>query len=288
MPRSMTSFAREEAQYSWGTLACEIRSVNHRYLEASVKLPESLRAIEPAIREKLRKTLSRGKVETVFFLRFDNKSNEELALNAELSQQMIALAESIYKQLDHAAPINPIDILKWPGVLTSAEVDSDTLKNAANDLLEATLKQLISSREREGNELKNFIEQRLIGIDEHVSFVRERMPQILEQHRLKLREKLDTLKVDVDEERFNQEAIYIAQKADVAEELDRLEAHIQEVKNTLNQKGPIGRRLDFLMQELNREANTLSSKSMASDTTQHAVDLKVLIEQMREQIQNIE
>ena len=288
MPHSMTSFARQEVQHPWGTLSCEIRSVNHRYLEASVRLPETLRVIEPNIREALRKKLSRGKVETNLYFRTDASEQTELALNEGLAQQIVNLAEQLQEQLTDPAQLNPLDILRWPGVLATAEVDGDTLQAAAMDIVKATLTQLLESREREGAELKQFIEQRLAGVAEHVSFVRTRLPEILESHRQKLREKLDALKVEVDEERFSQEAVYVAQKADVAEELDRLEAHINEVRHTLQQKGPIGRRLDFLMQELNREANTLSSKSMASDTTQSAVDLKVFIEQMREQVQNIE
>lgn len=288
MPRSMTSFARREVQHPWGTLSCEIRSVNHRYLEASVRLPETLRAIEPNIREALRKQLSRGKVETNIYLRTENSDQTDLALNQALADKIVKLAEELQQQLHDPAKLNPLDILRWPGVLTTAEVDSDTLQAAAMDILHSTLEQLLESRDREGSELKQFIEQRLEGVAKHVSFVHARLPEILESHRQKLREKLESLKVEVDEERFSQEAVYVAQKADVAEELDRLEAHINEVRHTLQQKGPIGRRLDFLMQELNREANTLSSKSMASDTTQSAVDLKVLIEQMREQVQNIE
>ncbi|VUD69158.1 hypothetical protein TDB9533_04524 [Thalassocella blandensis] len=288
MPRSMTSFARREVQHPWGTLSCEIRSVNHRYLEASVRLPETLRAIEPNIREVLRKQLSRGKVETNVYLRTETSEHTDLALNQGLADKIVNLAEELQQQLKNPAQLNPLDILRWPGVLTTAEVDSDTLQEAALAIVHSTLEQLLESREREGKELKQFIEQRLEGVAQHVRFVHGRLPEILESHRQKLREKLDALKLEVDEERFSQEAVYVAQKADVAEELDRLEAHINEVRHTLQQKGPIGRRLDFLMQELNREANTLSSKSMASDTTQSAVDLKVLIEQMREQVQNIE
>lgn len=288
MPRSMTSFARQEVQHPWGSLSCEIRSVNHRYLEASVRMPDTLRACEPKIREQLRKQLSRGKVEVNLYLRTDAGDQNDLALNNALASHIVTLAEQLQQQLQDPAKLNALDILRWPGVLASSEIDADTLQSATLDIVNATLKQLLESREREGLELKQFIEQRLVGIGEHVSLVRKRLPEILEQHRQKLREKLDALKVEVDEERFNQEAVYVAQKADVAEEVDRLEAHINEVRHTLQQKGPVGRRLDFLMQELNREANTLSSKSMASDTTQSAVDLKVLIEQMREQVQNIE
>ncbi|MFL0801060.1 MAG: YicC family protein [Agarilytica sp.] len=288
MPRSMTGFARQEVQHSWGSLSCEVRSVNHRYLEPSIRLPESLRSIEPNLREQLRKKLSRGKVEATIYLKTESKEDAQLGLNQSLSNKIIELAETVQNQLQKPAELDAIDILRWPGVIQTAEIDSDALNKATLELFNQTLKQLIANREREGEELAQLVEARLVGIGEAVVKVRENMPALLEQQQQKLRAKLDTLKVEVDEERFSQEAVYIAQKSDVAEELDRLEAHIVEVRHTVKQGGPIGRRLDFLMQELNREANTLSSKSLSSDTTQSAVDVKVLIEQMREQIQNIE
>lgn len=288
MPRSMTGFARQEIQYPWGSLACEIRSVNHRYLEPNLRLPESLRAQEPELRDALRNALSRGKVEAGVQLKTEGAELNDLALNDKLATQIASLAEQVASRLKNPASLNPIDVLRWPGVIQSAEVDGETLAQATLDIFNKTLQQLVANREREGAELQNFIAQRLETIGEHVKVVRERLPQLQEAYREKLRTKVEALKVEVDEERFNQEIVYVCQKSDVAEELDRLEAHIQEVTLTLKQKGPIGRRLDFLMQELNREANTLSSKSMSSETSQIAVDLKVLIEQMREQVQNIE
>ncbi len=288
MPRSMTGFARQEVQHSWGSLSCEVRSVNHRYLEPSIRLPESLRSIEPNLREQLRKKLSRGKVEATIYLKTESNEDAQLGLNQSLTNKIVELAETVQNQLQKPAELNAIDILRWPGVIQTAEIDSDELNKATLALFNQTLKQLIANRQREGDELARLVEARLVGIGEAVVKVRENMPALLEQQQQKLRAKLDTLKVEVDEERFSQEAVYIAQKSDVAEELDRLEAHIVEVRHTVKQGGPIGRRLDFLMQELNREANTLSSKSLSSDTTQSAVDVKVLIEQMREQIQNIE
>lgn len=288
MPRSMTGFARQEVQHPWGTLACEIRSVNHRYLEPSIRLPEPLRSSEPVLREMLRKKLSRGKIEVSIFLKTDVASDSQLGLNDALAKRISDLAESIQSRLKAPAKLNAIDILKWPGVIISGEIDSDELHAATAALFKKTMSQLIDNRTREGEELSQLIEQRLVGIGKNVAHVKTRMPEILTLNQQKLRSKIDALKLEVDEDRFNQEAIYIAQKSDVAEELDRLEAHILEVRHTLKQNEPIGRRLDFLMQELNREANTLSSKSLASDTTQSAVDIKVLIEQMREQVQNIE
>lgn len=288
MPRSMTGFARHEIQYPWGALSCEIRSVNHRYLEPTIRLHESFRGLEPELRDILRKQLSRGKVEANVFLKPGNADGAELGLNLPLARQLAEMASRINNEISNAAPIDTMDILRWPGVIQAAEVDVDEVNTAARTLFETTLKQLIANRVREGEELGQFIAMRLDAIAELVAAVREAMPALLSQHREKLRARLEALKVEFDEERFQQELVYYAQKSDVAEELDRLGAHLTEVRHTLKQKGPIGRRLDFLMQELNREANTLSSKSIASETSQTAVDLKVFIEQMREQVQNIE
>lgn len=288
MPKSMTGFARTEDQYEWGTLACEIRSVNHRYLEPTLRLPEGLRAIESDFRGALKKYLSRGKIEVSLHLKLESKTGADLALNETLANQIQMLAQQIADQLPNSASLSPIEILKWPGVLQSAEIDKDELETASLKTLDTTLKALVQNRTREGRELGIFIEQRLDSINEHVANLRKRLPEILETNHNKLRERLKALEVDIDEDRLAQEQVYIAQKADVAEELDRLEAHVSEVLRTLKQNEPIGRRLDFLMQELNREANTLASKSIANDITQNSVDLKVLIEQMREQVQNLE
>ncbi|MFT7527263.1 MAG: hypothetical protein ACI9LY_002418 [Arenicella sp.] len=288
MPHSMTGFARAEEQHAWGAITCEIRSVNHRYLEPSFRLPESLRAIENDLRNTLKKTLARGKIDVSIQLKVEQNQESELKINQELLAQVKNLAEDVQQSLSSPAPINPLELLQWPGLLQRSEIAAETLHAAALALFQGNLKDLIDSRDREGTELGNFIEQRLDAIAEHVTELHKILPEILAQHQSKLREKLDALVADIDEDRLTQELVHVAQKSDVAEELDRLEAHLTEVRRTLAQKGPVGRRLDFLMQELNREANTLSSKSMASDTTQRAVDLKVLIEQMREQIQNIE
>lgn len=288
MPLSMTGFARKEEQYPWGLLACEIRSVNHRYLDLSIKAPEALRNAEPHIREQVKKVLHRGKVEVSLYLRLDKIESQELALNDKLIAQLAKLAEQSTQYLKNPAAINPIDLLQWPGAIQNQEINAETLNAATLSIFQENLKKLRDSRRREGTELTQFIEQRLKSIDEHIESVKAVLPSILLHQQAKLEEKLEALKVDVDQERLAQELVYLAQKSDVAEELDRLSTHLSEVRRTLAQKGPIGRRLDFLMQELNREANTLSSKSIATETTQSAIDLKVLIEQMREQIQNIE
>lgn len=288
MPRSMTGFARQETQQPWGKAICEIRSVNHRYLEPALRMPDTLRNLEPSLREHLRQQLSRGKVEVSFSLKTDQADSSELVLNEALARDLVRLTEQVQKTLQQPAPVNSLDILKWPGVVQAQEVDQALVEECVSELFANTLKQLITNREREGTELGKLIEQRLIAIGEQVQVLRQRMPELLAHQQERLRSKLESLSVDIDEDRFTQEVVYLAQKADVAEELDRLETHLSEVRRTLTRKEAIGRRLDFLMQELNREANTLSSKSIASETSQAAVDIKVLIEQMREQVQNIE
>ena len=287
MTRSMTAFARQEAEFEWGSLSWEIRSVNHRYLEPHLRLPDNLRELEGSLRESLRKTLSRGKVECT--LRFNPEARvKQLVVNEEFTNQVVSAAENVQSLLSEHRAIDPLELLRWPGVLQDAKLDMDIVKAAARTLFSQSLEDLLEGRKREGVELALLIEQRLDAISAIVVEVREKMPQILQAQRDNLKERLEELKVDLDEGRLEQEMALLAQKADVDEEMDRLATHVQEVRRVLKQKGPIGRRLDFLMQELNREANTLSSKSIVANTTQSAVELKVLIEQMREQIQNIE
>lgn len=287
MTHSMTAFTRQEAQYPWGSLSWEIRSVNQRFLEPHFRLPETLRELEPAIRELQRKQLNRGKVESV--LRFQPAQvSEQFSINETLIKQLAGAAESISSHLQNPAKINPLELMQWPGVLQNEEVDQDEIKKAALELYKQGLKDLIKARAREGEELANLIVQRLDGIDEIVKQVRAALPGILERQRQQILEKLETIKDELDPARIEQEMVILANKTDVAEELDRLDTHVAEVRRILKKKDPIGRRLDFLMQELNREANTLASKSIVTETTQCAVELKVLIEQMREQIQNIE
>ncbi len=287
MTHSMTAFTRQEEQHPWGTLSWEIRSVNQRFLEPHFRLPDTLRELEPAIRDLQRKSLNRGKVESV--LRFHPAQvSESLNIDEQLVKQLASAAETISSHLNKPGSINPLQIMQWPGVLQNEEVDADQLKKAALELYKKGLKDLIAMRAREGEELANLINQRLDGIDAIVVQVRAALPGILERQRQLILDKLDSIKDDLDPARLEQEMVLVANKTDVAEELDRLETHVNEVRRTLKKKEPVGRRLDFLMQELNREANTLASKSIVTETTQCAVELKVLIEQMREQIQNIE
>lgn len=287
MPRSMTGFARSEQQYPWGSISWELRSVNHRYLEPNFRLPEAHRGLEPNLREQIRNKLSRGKLDISLNIQLGSSENNQIGLNQELIEQLISANQQL-QGLGDFSPLDPLELLKWPGVIIEDRVDGEQLKQDALNQFGQTIDQLIDSRNREGEELANMIEQRLQGISEQVTLVRGLMPQILQAQRDKLLERLSDLKADLDADRVEQEIVILAQKADVDEELDRLDTHVNEVRRALKQKGAIGRRLDFLMQELNREANTLSSKTIVTDTTAAAVELKVLIEQMREQIQNIE
>ncbi len=289
MPYSMTGFARQEAKHPWGTLIWEVRSVNHRYLEPHFRLPEFIRELEPSLREQMRKSLSRGKVEASFTYQLGNSDGaQELNLNKALLKQITDAVSQVNEAVDNTAPLNPLELLRWPGMISDHDIDREVILDASLDLFKQALTSLVDHRAREGQELKLLIEQRLDGITEQVKLVRDILPSILQGQRERLLEKLEALKAETDQDRLEQEMVYLAQKTDVDEELDRLDTHVTEVRRTLKQKGSVGRRLDFLMQELNREANTLSSKSIVSDTTQAAIELKVLIEQMREQIQNIE
>lgn len=287
MIRSMTAFARQEVKRPWGTAAWELRSVNQRYLETYIRLPEQLRSLEPVIRERLRQRLTRGKVECN--LRFDLSSNAQsgLNMNEDLAKHLVAAANWV-KNYSHEGEINPLEILRWPGVMSAQEQDLDTISEELLAALDNTITAFIDAREREGAALKTLIEQRLDGVTEEVRKVRAQMPDILLWQRERLQSKLDDAQIQVDPNRLEQELILLAQRIDVAEELDRLDAHVKETHNILKKKEAVGRRLDFMMQEFNRESNTLASKSINADITSSAIELKVLIEQMREQIQNIE
>ncbi len=289
MPRSMTGYARREASFPWGTLIWELRSVNHRYLEPHFRLPEEFREAEPHLRERVRRRLHRGKLESSLHLQTEQATGAELSLSAERVSQLAKAADQVARTLgDRAAPVSPLEILNWPGVLQQPELDRDALHSAALALFDEALTQLVEHRTREGNELEQMILQRLDAVSAQVAALRQRLPDIVKAQRDKLQAKVAALKVELDPERLEQEIALLAQKADVDEELDRLDTHVAEVRHTLGQSQSLGRRLDFLMQELNREANTLSSKATVAETTQAAVEMKVLIEQMREQIQNIE
>ncbi len=287
MPRSMTAFARNTIDFPWGSVTCELRSVNHRFLETGFRLPETLRQVEMSLREIARKKLSRGKVDCSIQLAF-NSADSTVSPDLMLAKQYIDIAQELAKQIDNPAAISPLDIMRWPGVLKEQDVESEHLQTAAIETFKATVTQLLEGRQREGDKLADMIEQRLVGIQEQLTIVRENLPDILAHQRARLEEKMVDMKSQLDEGRLEQEMVIIANRTDVDEELDRLDVHIAEIRRVLESSDSIGRRLDFLMQELNREANTLGSKSIAGVTTQASVELKVLVEQMREQIQNLE
>lgn len=286
MTASMTAFARRETHQPWGSLSWEIRSVNQRYLEPTFRLPETLRDLEPVLRNQLRQALSRGKLDII--LRFyPAEDNAQLEVNTALLDQLIAAADQIYNRTP-AASLDPLRLLHWPGVMQSKQADEEVIKEAALALFQQALTDLKAHRKREGAELAKLIEDRLVQISQHLAKAQNYLPEALEAWRTNLLERAQKLAVELDPARLEQEVVMLAQKQDVMEELDRLTTHIKEVRRALTSKQPLGRRLDFLMQEMNREANTLGSKAMSIEMTQVSVDLKVLIEQMREQIQNLE
>lgn len=288
MMLSMTAFSRQQLESDWGSLVWEIRSVNHRYLEPSVRLPEPFRSLEATIRDTLRKQLARGKVECQLRYQAATAEQSTLSLNQQLIERLLEANKEISARLGGPTDLNSIDILRWPGVVSDEDTDTDAIQKEALKLFEAALAEMIENRQREGEAIKDMLTQRIDGIAKIVAQVREKMPDILAAQRQNMLDKLNDLQAELEPTRLEQEVALLAQKADVAEELDRLDSHLQECARVIATKGPKGRRLDFLMQELNREANTLSSKSLVADTTLSAVELKVLIEQMREQIQNIE
>lgn len=288
MIRSMTAFARSERTEAWGSAYWELRSVNNRYLDVTPRLPEEARAIESAIRERVRGRLARGKVDCTLRLTLGASNDASLTLNLDLAKRVAEATREIDALLHDPARVSAVDVLRWPGVVQTEAPDVDTLGSAVLELLDEALGELVATREREGQAIHALIAARCDEIQDIVVTVRKRLPGILDACRERLRERLAEFKEQLNEERIEAEIAMLAQKTDVAEELDRLEAHVKEVRRVLDKEEPAGRRLDFLMQELNREANTLGSKSIDTETTRASVDLKVLIEQMREQIQNVE
>ena len=287
MIRSMTAYARREIKGNWGSAAWELRSVNQRYLETYIRLPEQFRSLEPVVRERLRTRLTRGKIECNLRFELDPSAQSSMILNEKLAKQLVEAANWVKMQSDEGE-IKPLEVLRWPGVMSAAEQDLDVISTELMAALESAIDDFIDAREREGNALKAMIEQRLEGVSAEVAKVRQQMPEILQWQRERLVSKLEDAQVQLENNRLEQELVLMAQRVDVAEELDRLEAHVKETYVILKKKEAVGRRLDFMMQEFNRESNTLASKSINADVTASAIELKVLIEQMREQIQNIE
>ena len=285
MVASMTAFARLEDSGEWGHAVWEIRTVNHRYLDISIRLPEELRALETSVREQVSIKLKRGKVECN--LRYDADSAVgDISINAGLAEKIIHAASGL--PTEEAAPINPLDVLRWPGVIDKYSPDLERLSNPVISLLDKALENILHNRHREGEQIEQMITKRCDLSLHQLRQIRDKVPEIIAIMRERHLARVQELGIELDNGRLEQEIALLSQKLDVAEELDRMETHINEVKRILTGAEPIGRRLDFLMQEMNREANTLGSKSAHIDTSNASIELKVLIEQMREQIQNIE
>ncbi len=292
MIKSMTAFSRVQQSNDSGEIVWELKSVNHRYLEPGFKLPDDFKQIEPAIRQKLGQSLKRGKLDISLRYRLSTQDATNINLNEELVKQLRQVEQAVLKIVHEGHSLSVADILRWPGVVDESARDFSPLHELAVNSFDEALQQLVANREREGQALHEMIATRCQQISDIVRQVQQRRPQMLEAMRQKwtnqLDEKLAQWSETADTGRLEQELVILAQKIDVEEELDRLLAHIAEVESVLQRDEAVGRRLDFLMQELNREANTLSSKSQDTETTRLAVDIKVLIEQIREQVQNIE
>ncbi len=284
---SMTAFARLEVKKDWGDAVWEIRSVNQRYLENFFRLPEQFRGLENTLREKLRQSLTRGKIECSLRIETKKQTNAELNLNKELANQVIQSLQWIKTQAGEGE-INLTDVLRYPGVVEAQEQDLDAISQDLLTAFDDLLTDFIAMRGREGEKLNDIIQQRLDAIAVEADKVRSQMPTVLQWQRERLLQRFEDAQINLDQQRVEQEMILLAQRVDVAEELDRLQMHVKETTNILKKGGAVGRKLDFMMQELNRESNTLASKSINADITASAVELKVLIEQMREQIQNLE
>ena len=288
MLHSMTGFARQIAETPLGTLTCELRTVNHRYLDVQFRLPDDLRAKEPEFRAQIGDVLKRGKVECHLHFRRADADAGKLVIDESLAREVATRLGDIAALLPDSEDPDPMDILRWPGVVVDPEIDTDPLYDEARAVVGNALSAMTEMRRSEGQRIAEMLSSRCAEIKRIAGTVRDRMPEVLAAVRQRQKDRLDKLDVSADPERLETELALIAQKLDVDEELDRLDSHVVEITEVLERDEPVGRRLDFLMQELNREANTLGSKSADTETTQAAVELKVLIEQLREQIQNVE
>jgi uncharacterized protein (TIGR00255 family) len=287
MMYSMTAFARAECDAHGRHLVWELKSVNHRFLETSFRMPDALRFLEHPLRETLRKHLKRGKVDCT--LRLEQIGNSSgITINRGVLLQVLAAVEQVRRDAPEIGGVSPIDLMRWPGVLDDTPADDEALQTTATELFEQALTDLIQARQREGQQLQQTISERLDQIDELIKVLKPMTSHLANQQKAKLQQRIADLQVNLDPSRLEQEVALLAQRADVAEELDRLTIHVEEARSNILGAGPHGRRLDFLTQELNREANTLGAKSVIPEQSQRAVDLKVIIEQIREQVQNIE
>ena len=285
---SMTAYSRVSNDSDLGTVTWELKSVNNRYLDANLRMPEDFRVLDGPLRERLSKRVRRGKVDCTLRIESAQRAAGAIELNMELVEQVVKACRKIDGVLEHAERLSSLDVLRWPGVMESNALDPSEASAAILAAFDAALDEFVASRKREGERLAELIEQRLASIETIVSDVRTVLPEVIAAGRERLENRLADIRDQLDPARIEAEIVLFSQKVDVAEEVDRLDAHVSEVRRVLTLKEPIGRRLDFLMQELNREANTLGSKSVDTRTTGGSVELKVLIEQMREQIQNLE
>lgn len=288
MANSMTAFAREISSTEWGTITCELRSVNHRYLEINPRLTEELRQLEPQIRESVAGRIKRGRIDCYLKLQAHETMRDDFEVDQELLERVAKLGGDTLTRFPHLAPFPVSEVLRWPGVVQVRGVDSEVLMETAMNLVRRALDRIATDRSREGDQLKTAVVQRLEEAVELVEVLKTRIPELMQSFKTRVRAKIEDTGVAVDPDRMEQEFVLYVQKSDVTEEIDRLHIHLNEVREVLSSNGSIGRRLDFLMQELNREANTLGAKAFDVNLTQASLDLKVLIEQMREQIQNIE
>ncbi|MCC5865111.1 MAG: YicC family protein [Wenzhouxiangella sp.] len=289
MIRSMTAYAQRSAQTARGQLTWELRSVNQRFLDLSLRMPEEFRVLEPDVRQRFKEALSRGKVEASLRFQADAAAaTADLRLNTDLARALVRCHDELAGLSGGAADPDLVHLLDWPGMIIQERPDFDAERAAALDLLDLAVAALIDAREQEGQAIAEMIEARLAGIERQVAEVRSYLPQIRTALDQRFRDRLANLSQPVEPGRIEQEVVLALQKLDVDEELDRLDVHVSEIRRVMGLDEPVGRRLDFLMQELNREANTLGSKAAVVETGQAAVELKVLIEQMREQIQNVE
>ena len=283
----MTGFARRERSGPWGSLVCELRSVNHRFLETGFRLPEELRSLEGELRQQLTRELRRGKVDCAISFRPAQADAATLEVDAPALERLLHRLSELGRAVP-AASVNLVEVLRWPGILKDLSPAGEELQGAAKSLFEDALAELREARSREGLKLREVLEQRCAALETLVRQVHARLPEVQSRHIARIRERVKEIAAGADPDRLEQEIALLLQRLDVDEELERLTGHIAEVRRILAADEPAGRRLDFLMQELNREANTLSSKSQDLETTRTAVDMKVIIEQMREQVQNAE
>ncbi len=288
MIQSMTAYARNESQTELGILSCEMRGVNHRYLDISLRMPEEIRVLEPRIREKIGQTVKRGKLEVSLRLQASSGEMRPIHINSETLKQLQQGAEQLLQATPDLLQPTWLELLRWPGLLSDEKVNEDKMSTSVLAMLEACLADLVLSRQSEGQKLQQIIQQRLTSMLAIIDDVEKKLPDIQKLHRQKLQTRLDEIKGEIDQNRLEQELLFLAQRMDVDEELQRLRVHVAAIEQTFQRNEPVGRRLDFLMQELNREANTLGSKSISAESSNASVEMKVLIEQMREQVQNIE